>query len=358
MLMSTLRSQVRWIMIAIVILFVLSIFGMYGFQSPRKTPSRGEDYVVAEIDGKSVMRSLMDQQLRNYVETTNARDIGPEDLPKLYLATLKNMALISKLAEEAQNSGLKATEEELDAAVREVSDQFPTKEAFMQYVDRSGIKMKDFRDNLAHEIVQKKLLEQAAGAPVVTDEEAMEYYEILKPVFFQVPAGYTVDFIRLKTKEDADKVAAALAEGKEWNDAVNAVVSVDVIEKTPETGPVFLSGESMKESLAPLADLPLGKVSAPMEITSNDIMVAIKREKVEEKTTPFDEVSVDVKGLLTEEKKREAQAKFFKDLEDRTSIVILDQELFPKAEEKAEEENSTMPVSKDLTGEEEVKDKE
>ena len=358
MLMSTLRSQVRWIMIAIVILFVLSIFGMYGFQSPRKTPSRGEDYVVAEIDGKSVMRSLMDQQLRNYVERTNARDIGPEDLPKLYLATLKNMALVSKLAEEAQRSGLKAGDEEVDAAVKEVSEQFPTKEAFMQYIDRSGIKMKDFRDNLAHEIVQKKLLDQAAGAPVVTDEEAMEYYERLKPLFFHVPAGYTMDYIRLKTKEDADKVLAALEEGKEWKDAVNAVASADVLEKTPETGPVYLSGESLKESLAPLADLPLGKVSAPLEITSSDIMVAIKREKVEEKTTPYDEVSGDVKGLLGEEKKREAQAKFFKDLENRTSIVIVDTELFPKAEETADEKIPTLPVSEDLSPKGEEKDKE
>ncbi len=95
LLMRTLRSQVRWIMIAIVVLFVLSIFGMYGFSSPRGNSSGGEDYAVAEIDGKTVMRSVLEQQLRNYVERANVRDITSADIPGLYQAALENIALAS-----------------------------------------------------------------------------------------------------------------------------------------------------------------------------------------------------------------------------------------------------------------------
>ena len=348
MLMRTLRSQVRWIMIAIVVLFVLSIFGMYGFDSPRRSSSGGEDYIVAEIDGKAVMRSMLDEQLRNYVQRANIGDVTSADLPRLYQAALENIALVSRLAKEAEESGLKATEEEIDAAVKEISEQFPTKEAFMQYLDRSGIKMSAFRESIAQQVVQKKLMEKAVGTPEVKDEEVKDFYEKLKLPFFHSPAGYSMDFIRLKTKEEADKLLALLAEGKEWKEAVDTVTSDDVIEKTPESGPVFVPESSFRDVLAPLADIAVGEVSPAVEIASNDILIAVKRGKVEEKTAPFEEVSGDVKSLLTEEKSREAQSNFFRGLRERVNIVIHDHDLFPKPEAKTEEPAPSQEKSGDV----------
>jgi len=341
--MRTLRSQVRWIMIAIVVLFVLSIFGMYGFNSPRGNSSGGEDYAVAEIDGKTVMRSVLEQQLRNYVERANVRDITSADIPGLYQAALENIALASRLEKEAAESGMSASDEEINAAVKEVSDQFPTKEAFMQYLDQSGIKMSDFRKNMAAQVVQMKLMEKAVGKAEVSDEEAKEFYEKMKQLFFHSPAGYTMDFIRVKSSGEAEKILAAMGEGKEFKDAVGAVVSTDIIEKTPASGPVFVPESGFRDKLASLSGLEINKPSPAIELASNDILIAVKREKVEEKTSSFDEVSGDVKAVLTEEKLREGQAEFFKGLRERTNIVILDPTLFPKPEEKKE-----APVSQDV----------
>ncbi len=332
MLMRTLRSQVRWIMIAIVILFVLSIFGMYGFDGPRRTPSAGEDYVVAEIDGRSVMRSTLEEQLRGYVERANIKDITSADIPYLYQAALGNIALYSRLTKEAAESGLKATEEEINEAVKEVSEQFPTKEAFMQYLDRSGIKMSAFRDNLAREVVQRKLMEKSMGSLVVSDEEVKAFYEQLKPLFFHSPSGWSMDFVRVKTAEDAEKIRTLLTGGKDWNDALSAVASGDVIDKTPDTGPIFFPETGFKDSMAVMTYLLEGEVSPVMQIASDDVMIAVKRGKVEEKTTPFEEVSGDVKAILTEEKARQAQSDFFKGLQERAVVVIHDESLFPRAE--------------------------
>ena len=347
--MRTLRSQVRWIMIAIVVLFVLSIFGMYGFNSPRGNSSGGEDYAVAEIDGKTVMRSVLEQQLRNYVERANVRDITSADIPGLYQAALENIALASRLEKEAAESGMSASDEEINAAVKEVSDQFPTKEAFMQYLDQSGIKMPDFRKNMAAQVVQMKLMEKAVGKAEVSDEEAKEFYEKMKQLFFHSPAGYTMDFIRVKSSGEAEKILAVMSEGKEFKDAVGAVISTDIIEKTPASGPVFVPESGFRDKLASLSGLEINKPTPAIELASNDILVAVKREKVEEKTSSFEEVSGDVKAVLTEEKLRAGQAEFFKGLRERTNIVILDPTLFPKPEEKKE-----APVSQDVVSGETV----
>ncbi len=333
MLMRTLRSQVRWIMIAVAVLFVLSIFGMYGFQgSSRGRPQEGEggDYVVAEIDGRSVMRSALDQSVRNYVDRMNVRDITPDDIPRLYEATLESLVITHRLAVEAERSGLKATEDEINEAVREVSEQFPTKEAFMQFLDQSGIRMAEFRENLSTQIVQRKLVDRVSAGIAATDEDALEFYDKTKDLFFHSPAGYTMDYARLKNEDAAVKIVEAVGQGAEWNSVWESVASADIIERTPETGPVFVVGSAFQEELAPFVELEIGRIGGPVAVASDDFFIGIKREKVEESTVPFEAVSGDVKALLTEEKKREAQAAFFKDLREKASVVILDADLFPK----------------------------
>ncbi len=351
MLMRTLRSQVRWIMIAIVILFVLSIFGMYGFSGGgRRGPEENgrEDYTVAEIDGKTVRRSQLETQLRQYVERMDARDITSADIPGLYQRTLENMAMVAMLQKEAEASGLKATEEEINAAVKEVSDQFPTKEAFMQYVDQSGIKMADFRKNMADQIVQQKLMEKSLATLDPTDEEMKDFYEKTKMLFFHSPEGSTVDFLRVKSPETAEKFASSLKEGAEWKDALETVASADIVDKTPETGPVFIASQGFTGPLAPLAELEPGEVSPPIEMASSDILVAVKREKVPEKTLAYEEVSGDVKGFLLDQKRREEQSKFFAGLLEKANIVIVDSSLFPKPEAPKPEGQKDAAVSADI----------
>ena len=348
MLMRTLRSQVRWIMISITVLFVLSIFGMYGFNWSRGgqgSRENGGDYAVAEIDGKSVMRSVLDKRVREHVERSGIKDISSADVPQLYKAALENLALSAGLMKEAQNSGLKASEEEINAAVKEITDQFATKEAFMQYLDQSGIKMADLRTNLGTQIVQRKLVENATSGVSVKDEELKEFYEKTKALLFHTPEGYKVDFLRVKTRDAAEKAVSALKAGEAWKSVVDSISSGDILEKTPDEGPVFFPVSGFKGKLAQLADLEAGKPSDPIEIGSSDLFVTVKREKVAERTAPFEEVSGDVKGVVLGEKQRDAQTAFFKNLRDRVSVVIHDQAIFPKPEEK--KPDASAEVKKD-----------
>ncbi len=71
-----------------------------------------------------------------------------------------------------------------------------------------------------------------------------------------------------------------MGEGKEFKDAVGAVISTDIIEKTPASGPVFVPESGFRDKLASLSGLKVNKPTPAIELASNDILVAVKREKV------------------------------------------------------------------------------
>jgi hypothetical protein len=104
-----------------------------------------------------------------------------------------------------------------------------------------------------------------------------------------------------------------------------------------------MSDEAAKDRFSALADTPAGEASAPIEIASDDFLVAVKRATVAEETAPFEVVSGDVKAYLLDEKRNAAQSKFFADLRDQAKVVILDPSLFPKPEQV-----KTTPASADV----------
>ncbi|NLM71246.1 MAG: hypothetical protein GX181_04700 [Synergistaceae bacterium] len=347
MLMKTLRSQMRWIMIAIAVLFVISVFGMYGFEGARKgrapEGSEGGDYVVAEIDGKSLLRSTLDRSVRDLVGRMDVRDIKPEDIPRLYRAALDGIVTNQRLAVEAKESGLDATDAEIDQAIREVSDQFPTKEAFMQYLDQSGVKMAELRESIAAQIVQGKVVERASEGLEATEEEALDFYEKMKELLFHSPAGFKVDYARFKDEAAAVRAVEAIKLGGEWKEVVGAVASDDLITSTLDTGPVFMADSSFKDKLGLLAPLGLESVGGPAKMEDGDFFVGIKREKIEESTVAFEEVGDDVKAIILEEKKRMSVETFFRELRDGATVVVHDLELFHVPEPPAEAEDEAAP---------------
>ena len=87
-MMKFLRTQMKWIMAVIVVAFLLSTFLMYEGRGTRRTPSRNPDgtmadYEVAQINGRSLMRSELEQRLRNYLSTYSTRSMTSIDMPAI-----------------------------------------------------------------------------------------------------------------------------------------------------------------------------------------------------------------------------------------------------------------------------------
>ena len=92
-----LRTQMKVIMIIVVVAFLLSTLLMYEGRS-RRTPRVNadgtmSDYEVAQVNGRAVMRSELENRLRQYAANSNQRDITSRDMPRLYQTVLDQYTL-------------------------------------------------------------------------------------------------------------------------------------------------------------------------------------------------------------------------------------------------------------------------
>ena len=333
--MNKLRAHVRWIMAVIIAAFVLSTFFMYGGGSrSRASRSNGadelRDYVVADVNGNRLMRSELERQLRLYLEELDSRQLASFDLSFAYQVALNQYIIERQLADDLKASGITVTDAEADQAMKDYADQtFPTREAFYQYLERSGQTPASYKKNIAQQMATQRLVRESIGAVEIGEDEAMNFYESLKSLFFSQPKGIEVNLIRLASKDDAEKVRNRLLDGVTWNEATSgdAVVSMDVLYVTTE--PTFVPESVFDGYLSPMKSFDIGAVSDVFEVASDDFAVGVRDKEIDERITPYDEVSADIRSLLQRQKERESLINFRQGLLDKAKVIIRDESLFP-----------------------------
>jgi len=174
--MQALRTKTRVIMLVVVVVFVVSLFAMYITRGggPSRHTEGERDFAVAVVDGERVMASQVVAGVRDYVQQTGQSDLSPESIALMRNQVLQNIALGHMLEKEAARQKIEPSREDIDAAVKRIEKQFPTKEAFQQYMDSSGIKMKALQERIAAQLSQQMVLEANTPQAEVTDEEAID----------------------------------------------------------------------------------------------------------------------------------------------------------------------------------------
>ena len=355
-MMLKLRTQMRWIMLVIVVAFLLSTFLMYEGRGTRRGSRQAsdgsmEDYEVAAINGKPLMRSELEQRMRSYLESYGQRGLASLDVPALYKSLLDQYVFELQLAQEVRDRGIRISDAEAEQAMKDYADQaFPTREAFYQSLERSGITVEEYKKGIARQMANEQLLRSAVGEVVVSEDEAVQFYDTMKSLLYRQPEGFRVYLAQFAASADAEALRESLMAGESWEKATSgdAVASRDVISVTAEA--IFLP-ESAFESgaLAPMKSLDVGQVSPVFELASDDFAVGLKSERVGERITPYDDVSADIRVLLRQQKERQNIEDFEKLLLEKAKVEIHDPALFAVSEPAASGDSEpAVSVSEDV----------
>ncbi|NLO56633.1 MAG: hypothetical protein GX108_06225 [Thermovirga sp.] len=345
MIMQALRTKTRAIMLVVVVVFVVSLFAMYITRGsgPSQHPGAEKDFAVAIVDGQKVMATQVVAGVRDFVQQTGQSDLSPESIVLMRNQVLHNIALGHMLDKEAVRQNITASREDIEAAVKRIEKQFPTKEAFQQYMESNGIKMKALQERIGSQLAQQMVIEANTPEVEVTDEEARSFYEQTRDVYFHHPAGCNVLFARFSGIDEAEEARKTLQAGGKWDDVMKGYGEEGVLlEFTPSGEPAFVAEQEFAEGdLKEIGDTPLGKVSKALTLGEDNVVIVLREKKIEEKVIPFEEASRDAKEMVAYQKKRSGQSEYLQGLLAQAHIQVLAPEFFeaPAPEEAEGEEH-------------------
>ena len=328
----------KWVMAIIVIAFLLSTFLMYEGRSTRRSPSRNpdgtmSDYEVAQINGRSLMRSELEQRVRNYLQNNyNSRNLASLDMPAIYNNVLNQAILDSQLLKEVQEKGITVTDAEAEQVMKNYADTyFPTREAFYQVLAQNGIKIEDYKQNLARQIATERLVRQAVGEIIISEDQAAEFYDSMKSLIYTQPEGFMIQAAQFNTSSDAENFRSRLIKGDSWLAILSddKFDSKDVINITKD--PIFMPSTAFRTgTFTVLASLDINQPSPVFSVSSYDFAVALKTEHVDSSVRPYNEVSGDIKALLTQQEERKRLTDYETELRNKAQVVINDESLFAR----------------------------
>ncbi|MBQ7220948.1 MAG: SurA N-terminal domain-containing protein [Synergistaceae bacterium] len=359
-MMNFLRKQMKWVMAIIVVAFLLSTFLMYEGRGTRGRPRINpdgsmSDYEVAQINGRSLMRSELERRLRDYLSNYSSRSAESLDMPAIYQAVLDQAILESQLAKEVEEKGIRVSDADADRAMKEYADRYyPTRETFYQALANSGVKIDDYKRSLARQMATEQVIRDAIGEVVISEDRATEFYETMKTLIYSRPEGYMLHMADFNSSADAEYLKAKLDAGETWADIVSndELASHDVINITRE--PVFLPSTAFSAgTLSVLASVDVGKASPVFSVSSFDYAVGLKTEHVDASVRPYEEVSGDIKTMLTNQEERRRLTEYETSLRNKAQVVINDQELFARPAVSEDEAPAVEDVIPELATESE-----
>ncbi len=328
MIMRTLRTQVKWIMITVVVVFVLSILFMYGGRG-RGGRQGKEDYPVAEINGMTLMRSQLYRSMVNLAEQSGKKDISPRDVVLYRVQVVNNVAIGEELKKEIKNRKIKISDEDVDKAYKEMEDRFPTRESFMESMERSGTTEKKLKKQIKEDLSRQALLQQAGAGEVATKEDLEKTYNSLKDVLFARPETIYVRAAHFRNhKNSAQEALEQLQDGVAWG-AMVATYGDDMDDHTSGDATIPFTQNQVPPMLwTVLSEVEDGASAGPVEVTSQDFYVLQRIRTEKAHTLSLEEVSDDLEEMVLVQKQQRAQQEFLNTLLSRAKIKILDSSLF------------------------------
>lgn len=176
MFFATLRKQMKWVIIAVVIAFIGGMFylGVGGGGQPT-----AEATPVAVVNGQPIPYAQFQQLFATNVQTYR-QFYGPlqgqatEDLMYISLSNLIDSQLVYEAAQEAD---LPVSDSEVEDALAALKAQFPDDATYRQVLSQSGWTENRLRQRIREDLKVQKLEEQIRAGAQLADEDIADLGE-------------------------------------------------------------------------------------------------------------------------------------------------------------------------------------
>jgi len=284
------------------------------------------DRIVAEVNNEIITLS----ELQNMAKTYEAQSGGkPKGIDEKKMQSEMLEALVDrKLAKaEAKRRGIAVADKEVDEALARFKQRsnIPDDATFAKGLSQAGLSLKEFRQQIADQMIQERLLVMVVGAKVsISDAEVRRLYDQrfkkggaqvhLVTVRMPYPMGATQEQ-KEAIKEKAEAILNAVKRGESFAEAAGkqSLTISDV---------GFVSQNDLDPRLAEFLDQLKPKEVAPVATQEGIQLIQVKGRRSGE-ARPFEEVAPEIRRILQQQEMEKYFTEWAKTLRDKAHIKIM-----------------------------------
>lgn len=277
---------------------------------------------VAVVDGTAINKATLDELLARAKKSYTAQQ---RDFPKAGTAeyqSLQNQAVAylvqrEEYANEADDLGIKITDEEITKKLDEVKKQYfqNDQKKFEAGLKAQGYTVDALREDIRSQLISEKIYESITNDVKVSDADLQKYYDQNKSQY-TVAESRAVRHILVKTKAEADKIHDELASGADFAKLAKES-SLDPGSKDQGGKLTISRGQTVAPFDKAAFSLDTNELSQPVKTEFGYHLIqplaAVKAGSV----TPFAEVKAQIKSQLVEERKNKAVSDWATEIEKK-----------------------------------------
>jgi parvulin-like peptidyl-prolyl isomerase len=277
---------------------------------------------VAVVDGTAITQAslteLMGRAEKSYTAQQRAfPKAGTAEYQQLRNQAVAYLVQRQEYANEADDLGIKITDEEIAKKLDEVKKQYfqNDQKKFEAGLKAQGYTVAALRDDLRSQLVSQKIYESVTKDVKVSDADLQKYYDQNKTQY-SVAESRAVRHILVKTKAEADKIQSQLESGADFAKLAKEN-SLDPGSKDQGGKLTISRGQTVAPFDKAAFALDTNELSDPVKTEFGYHLIQPLAAAKPGSVTPFAEVKAQIKTQLVEERKNKAVSDWATEIEKK-----------------------------------------
>ena len=198
MILHDLRKSIKPMMWIIIVAFGASLPLMY-----LRSRTGDQQKPLAKVNGVSISYATFARSYSDVYERyqqTSGEQISPQVETYLKYQVLAQLITNEILRQEANRARIRISEEELTEAIERIMRSFPSREAFMRFLNYQHISYRDLKEQIRKQLATNELTQRIRDSVGVTDQEVKDYWlrenEKIKAVYIYLsPKKYEKEVV-------------------------------------------------------------------------------------------------------------------------------------------------------------------
>ncbi len=198
MILLDLRKSIKPMMWIIIVAFGASLPLMY-----LRSRTGDQQKPLAKVNGVSISYATFARSYSDVYERyqqTSGEQISPQVETYLKYQVLAQLITNEILRQEANRARIRISEEELTEAIERIMRGFPSREAFMRFLNYQHISYRDLKEQIRKQLATNELTQRIRDSVGVTDQEVKDYWlrenEKIKAVYIYLsPKKYEKEVV-------------------------------------------------------------------------------------------------------------------------------------------------------------------